>query len=150
MYGFKTVTLLFAQELVHRVLGVLEIHQLPRAGGAVLAAGRGQALGDAVVAERALVHGFGFGVQVAAAVGAGLHAVAAAQAVLLVHQHDAIRADEGGAHRADLHAGGIRAVVAELGNEEALEVWSVWTAGKPLMAPSGELTCGLTLPSGTS
>src|ERR1035437_4495861 len=110
-----------AQKRVHRVVGILEVHQLARAGGAILAAGSGQTLGNAVVADGALVHGFGFGLQIAAAVGAGLHAVAAAQAVLLVHQHHAVRADEGGAHRADLHAGGIRALVAELGDEEALE-----------------------------
>src|ERR1035441_4119666 len=41
-----------AQDLVDGVFGVLEIHQQTGAGGATLAAGRGEALGDAVVAQR--------------------------------------------------------------------------------------------------
>src|SRR5215471_13497631 len=55
-----------AQEGVHGILGVLEVHQLPRLGGAVLATSRGQAFSDAVIAEGALIHRFGFGIQVAA------------------------------------------------------------------------------------
>src|SRR5271157_3407116 len=53
-----------AQKLVHGVLGILEIHQLARAGGAIFAAGGGEALGDAVVTERALIDRFGIGMQV--------------------------------------------------------------------------------------
>src|ERR1035441_4565921 len=119
--GLQNLHLVVAQKFVHGVLGVLEIGQLARAGRAVFAAGGSEALGDAVVAERALIHRFGIGMQVAAAVRAGLHAVTAAEAVVRVHQHHAIGADEGGAHGADLHAGGMFALVAELGDEEALE-----------------------------
>ena len=103
-----------------RILRVLQVRQLPRAGRARLAARRGQPLRDAVVAERALVHRLRARVDVAAAVRARLHAVAAAQAVGLVHQDHAVGALEGRADRADLHAGRVRAVVAQLGHEEAL------------------------------
>src|SRR5512135_1788415 len=77
-----------AQELMDRVLFVLQVAELPRARGARLAARRRQALGDALVAQRALVGRLGPRVDEPAAVGACLHAVAAAQAVLAVDQHD--------------------------------------------------------------
>ena len=77
-------------------------------------------LRDPVVAQRALVDRLRARVDEAAAVGAGLHAVAAAEAVGLVDQHDAVRALEGRADGAHLHAGRVRAVVAQLRHEEAL------------------------------
>src|SRR5689334_8502071 len=104
---------------MHRVLGVLEIDQLPRARRAVLAAGSGKSLGDAVVAESALVHRLFLRMQVAAAIRAGLDTIPAPETVRFIHQDDAVRADECGADRADLHARGIHAMVAELGNEES-------------------------------
>src|SRR6516164_462739 len=61
-----------AQEFVDRILGVLEIHQLARPGGTVLAARRGESLGDAVVAEGALIDRLALRVEVAAAIRAGL------------------------------------------------------------------------------
>src|SRR5215469_2439894 len=76
--------LVVAQKLVHRVLGIFEIHQLAGAGGAVLAARRSQSLGDAVVTQGAFIDCVGFGMQIAAAIGARLHAVTAAQAVGLI------------------------------------------------------------------
>src|ERR1019366_6719146 len=66
--------LVVAQKFVHGVLGVLEIHQLAGASWAIFAAGGGEALADAVVAEGALIHRILIGMQVAAAVRAGLHA----------------------------------------------------------------------------
>src|SRR5208337_4704961 len=57
--------LVVAQDLVHRVLGILEIHQQARSGGAVFAAGRGEPLGDAVITERAFVNRLLPGMQVA-------------------------------------------------------------------------------------
>src|SRR5262245_11670240 len=69
---FQNGDLVVAQEGVHGILGVLEVHQLPRLGGAVFAAGGGQAFGDAVVTEGALIHRFGFGIEVTATVRAGL------------------------------------------------------------------------------
>src|SRR5208283_3454933 len=78
--------------------------------------------GDAVVAQRTLVHGLRFRLQIPASIRASLHAVTASQAISLVHQHDAVRADECGAYGTDLHARRIHALIAELGNEEALEV----------------------------
>ena len=93
------------QELVNRVVGILEIHQLPRTGRANLATRGGQALGDPVIAKRALVRDSFFRVNIAAAVRAGLHAIRAAQAVLLIHQHHTVRSHKGRTHRADLRAG---------------------------------------------
>ena len=132
-----------------RILGVLEIDQLARAGGTVFAACGGESLGDAVVAEGAFVDGLALGVEVAATVGTGLDAVAATEAVILVNEDDAIGADEGGADGADLDAGGIDAVVAELGNEEALDA-GVGRRGEAIDGAVGESTCGLGLPSVTS
>ena len=100
--------------------GILQIDELPRAGRADFAARRRQALRDAVVAERALVGRVRARVDVAAAVRAGLHAVAAAEAARLVHEDDAVRAPEGRADRADLRARRVRAVVAHLRHEEHL------------------------------
>src|SRR5215471_14606564 len=118
---FQDRYLVLAQEFVDRVLRILEIDQLPRRGGAILAARGGQPLGDAVITQRALVRGAGFRMQVTAAVRACLNAVPAAEAVVLVDQNHAIGADEGRADRADLHARGIGAMVAEFGHEETLE-----------------------------
>ena len=123
-------------------LGFLKSTNCRAPGGAVLAAGGRKSLGDAVVAEGALIDRLLLGMQVAAAVRAGLHAVAAAEAVTLVDQHDAIGADEGGADGADLDARGIDAVVAELGDEEALDVDAAWAAGSRPCAPLGESTLG--------
>src|SRR5581483_8978254 len=109
-----------AQEFMNGIVRVLQVRELPRARGAHLAARGGQSLGDAVIAERAFLRRVGLGIDEAASVGAGLHAVAAAQAVILVHQDDSIGTDECGAHRADLRARGIGAMVAELGNEKVL------------------------------
>src|SRR5690349_6941621 len=112
--------LVVAQEFVDRVVGILEVDKLARLRRAVFAARGRQALGDAVVTERALVGGLGLGMQITAAVGAGLHTVTAAQAVVFIHQHHAVRADERRPHRADLHAGRIGTMVAKLRHEEAL------------------------------
>ena len=101
-----------AQELMNRIFGILEILELARSGRSDFAAGRRQSLGDAVIAERTLLGSVGLGINEAASVGARLHTVAAAEAVTLVDQHHAVWRDEGRAHRADLRARGIRAVIA--------------------------------------
>src|SRR5260370_15529564 len=81
--GLQDHHFVFAQEFVDRILGVLEIDQLARAGGTGFAACGGESLGDAVVAEGAFVDGLALGVEVAATVGTGLDAIAAAEAVIL-------------------------------------------------------------------
>ena len=118
-----------------RIVGILEVPEPAASGRAHLGTGGGEALGDAVVAEIALVHGVGAGIDEAAPVGAGLDAVAAAHAVGLVHQHRPIRRDEGRAHRTDLGAGRIRALVAHLRHEEVLgAVLGAVLLGKPVVA----------------
>ena len=109
-----------SQEFVNRVLGILQVRKLTRACRADLAAGGGQALGNAVITERALLGGVGSGIDKAAAVRAGLHAIATSEAVTLVDQDDPVRTNEGCADRAHLRTRRIGAVIAELGNKEIL------------------------------
>src|SRR3974390_3614762 len=104
------------QEFVHRVVGILQIDQLPCARRTGLAAGRGESLGDAVVTKRARGGSVGLGIQEAAAVRAGLDAVATSQAVLLVDQNHTIRRNKCRSYWADLRTGRVGAVVAHLGN----------------------------------
>src|SRR4051794_12582151 len=63
------------QKFVDRVFGVFQVRQLARARGTVFHAGRGQPLGDPVVAERAFLGHVLFRMQEAAAVRAGLYAI---------------------------------------------------------------------------
>src|SRR5947209_14798616 len=93
---------------------------MARAGGTHFSAGRGQSLSDAVIAERAFVCGIGFGIDEAASVRTGLHAVAATQAIIFVHQNDAVGTHKRRPHGTDLSAGRIGAVVAQFGDEEIL------------------------------
>src|ERR1035437_7861563 len=101
----QNLDLVVPQEIVDRVFRVLEVDELPRARGAALAAGRREALRDAVVAQVALVDRFRAGVDEPASVRTGLHAVAAAEAVGLVHEDGAVGALERGANGAHLRAG---------------------------------------------
>src|SRR5664280_1911436 len=101
----QDLDLVIPQEIVDRVFRVLEVDELPRARGAALAAGRREALRDAVVAQVALVDRFRARVDEPAPVRAGLHAVAAAEAVGFVHEDGAVGALERGAHGAHLRAG---------------------------------------------
>ena len=128
-----------AQELVNRIARVLQIRELARAGRTGLAARRLQPLRDAVVAERALVRRVGPRIDVAAAVGTGLHAVAAPEAVVLVDQHDAVVGLEGGADRADLRARRVDAVIAHLRHEERLALAVRVGLGKPVDAAVGRI-----------
>src|ERR1035437_3185422 len=116
----QDVDLVVLEEFVNGVVRVLEIAQLARARRAGLTAGGREALRDPVVAERALVDRLGPRVDEAAAVRAGKDAVPAAEAVGLVDHDNAVRAHERGADRADLDAGRMGAVVAELRDEEVL------------------------------
>src|SRR5579864_7065011 len=63
------------QEFVNRIFRILQVGQLARARGAVFAAGRGQSLGDAVIAERALLRHVLFRMQKATSIRARLYAV---------------------------------------------------------------------------
>src|SRR5271157_86077 len=101
---FQDLDAMGFQELVNRVVGILQVRQLPRPGRTRLAACGGQAFRDPVIAESAFLGGLGFRIDEAATVGAGLHAIPAAEAVFLVDQNHAIRAYKGCAHRTDLRA----------------------------------------------
>src|SRR5258708_6382574 len=73
------------QKLVYRVFRVLQVHQLTAPRRASLDARRIQALADAVVAQRTLIHRVLLGIDVAAAIWARHHAVSAPEAIFLVH-----------------------------------------------------------------
>ena len=94
-----------------------------------------------MIAESAFLCGVGFGIDEAAAVGTGLDTVAAAKAIAFVDQHDAIGRYKGGADGADLGAGRIHTVVAQLGYEEILAV-AGFVGGKSLLAAVGRFNFG--------
>src|SRR5581483_4470182 len=92
------------QELVHRIGGVLQIGQPPRAGRARFDTRRQQPLRDPVVAERALVDRVRARIDEPRAVRARLDAVAAPEAPILVDEHHAVGADERRPDGTHLHA----------------------------------------------
>src|SRR4051794_27769622 len=100
-----------AEEFVYRIVRVLEVGQLPCSGRTGFAAGGGQSLADAVIAKRALVRYVMLRVDIPASIWTRLHTVTAAEAVGLVDQHQPVGRLKGRAHRADLDAGGMLAVV---------------------------------------
>src|ERR1035437_4450234 len=93
------------QELVDRIVGILQVSQLASTGRTVFAAGGRESFGDAVIAERTFLGGFLLRIDETASVRTCLHAIAAAEAVFLVHQHDAIRTDKRRPHGTHLSAG---------------------------------------------
>src|SRR5208283_274015 len=119
-----------------------QVCQLPRTRRTRLATRGGQAFRDAVITQRALLGRLGFRIDEAAPVGAGLHAIPATEAVFLVHQNHAIRADEGGAHRTNLGARRFDAVVTQLGHEEVFPTL-VFRRRKSLLAAIGRIHVGV-------
>src|SRR5437899_11412996 len=111
-----------AQELVNRILWILEICELARTGRTDLAAGGRQSLGDAVITQRAFLRRVGLGVDEAAAVRTCLHTVTAAEAVVLVDKNHAVGRDESCANGTNLCTGRVLAVVAQFRYEEVLAV----------------------------
>src|SRR5271157_5273390 len=114
--------LVLADEFLDRVVldRVLQIAEDARLGGANLDAGRLQPARDAVVAKRALLSSLRHRVQEPAAVGAGLDAEAAADAVIWIHQHRAVGAVERGPDRTRLGARRMLTEIAELRDEKRL------------------------------
>ena len=106
---------------MNRIFGILQIGQHARLRWTGLATGRGQALRNTVVTERALIGRIRLRVEKAAAVGASLNAVAAPDAIFLIDQNHSVRRFECRSNRAGLHARRIGAVVAKFRNEEALQ-----------------------------
>src|ERR1035441_10857787 len=102
--GFQNLYRMRFQELMNRVLGILEVGELAGAGGADLAARSRQALGDAVIAEGAFLCGIGFGIDEAATVGTGLNTIAAAEAITFVYEHDSIGRDRSEEHTSELQS----------------------------------------------
>src|SRR5208282_2627916 len=111
------------QKGVNRIVGILQVGQLPRARGACLATGGGQTLRDPVITERAFIGGMFLGMEETASVRAGLNAVAAAQAVIVIDEHHTVGCMKSGADRAHLRARRIHTVVAHLGHEEVLSAF---------------------------
>ena len=120
LLGHQRVAAALADRLRHDRLRVVDVAEQARVGRAGQHAGRacGRARGsacvvDAIDAQRALGHHLALLVDLAHAVGAGPRAVLAADALVVVDQHDAVLgalvARAGRAHR---HAGRVLAVQA--------------------------------------
>jgi hypothetical protein len=103
---------------VDRVSGIFQIRELSRACRTYFTARRSQALADAVIAEGAFVGDMLGGMEIAAPVWTCLNAIPAADTVVLIHEDHAVRGVKCGAHRTDLCARGVGAVVAELRNKK--------------------------------
>ena len=131
--GFQHLHAVRFQEGVNGIVGIFQIGELPSAGGAVFAARGGKAFGDAVIAKRAFIGHVLGGMEVAAAVGAGLDAIAATDAIVLVDEDDAVGGVKRCANRANLRARGIRAVIAEFRDEEVLSAGELG-GGKTFLA----------------
>ena len=118
--GFQGEHLVLLDERLDRIVchGVFQVAKDARFCRADLHAGRFQSPRDAVIAQRAFLRRFGFRIQEAAAVRAGLDAKAAADAIIRIHQDRAVRRVERRAHRAHLRAGRGFAQIAQLGDEE--------------------------------
>ena len=80
--------------------------------------GRAEGAGTPGGFQRALVGHMLFRMNVTASVRAGLNTIGAAETVLLVNHHHAVRSDKGCAYRAHLRTWRVRAVITKLGNEE--------------------------------
>src|SRR5512143_312100 len=146
--GLEDVHLVRSQELVDRVPRVLEVDELARARRAALAAGGREALRDAVVAQVALVDGVRARVDEPAPVRARLHAVPATEAVRLVDEDGAVGALERRPDGAHLRAGRMRALIAELRDEEALgTVPRSIFLGKTVVAAIGRIDVGMLRPA---
>src|SRR6266496_3488286 len=115
----ERLDLVRSDETLNRVVrtGILQVTENARLGGTNLDAGRLESAGDAAITERAFFGGLGFGIEETAAIGAGLNAKTAADAIFRVHQHDPVRGIKGGADRAGLDAGRMLANVAKLRHE---------------------------------
>ena len=101
-------------------LRVLDIPDLPRSEGTGLNTGGLQPLGDPVIAEVAFVCGVIYRMEEPDAVRTAHDTVTAPDAPGPVDHDNAVRRLIGRANRADLNAGGIFALVAELGHKERL------------------------------
>src|SRR5262245_14499664 len=102
------------QELMNRVLWILQIRELPSSSGASFTTRRGETLRDPVVTQRTLLRRVLRGMNKSAAVRARLNAVAASKAVFLIHQDHPVRCDERRADGTHLRARRIGAVIAHL------------------------------------
>src|ERR1035441_2630972 len=92
------------QKLMNRIVGILQVSKLASAGRTVFAAGSRESFRDPVVAERTFLGGFLLWIDETASVRTGLHAIAAAEAVFLVHQYYAIGTDKRRTHGTHLSA----------------------------------------------
>ena len=106
------IVLVSIDALVDFAVCVVQIANHARATHAAFHAGGQQTGFQAVFAEGAFVGSLRFVIDEARVVGAGLHAVAAAHAALVIDKNDPVGALKCGLHRADGHARRFVAVVA--------------------------------------
>ena len=100
------------QNFLYPAIRVFQISVNPRFSRTGLDARCGKVSMDSVVTERAFIRRPKIVIDVTAAIGTSLNAVAAAHAALFVDKHHAIRGVEGRSDGTDLCTSGISAMVA--------------------------------------
>src|SRR5664280_3803104 len=136
--GFQHAHPIVLDELAYWALFVVAVAENARADRTNLDASRLQLLGNAVVTPGALVGDVLFLIEEARAVRAGLHAILAADAISMIDDDDAILGFVGRAGRTYLHAGRIRAVIAQLRHKEGLfDIGVLVPVGKTIFALLG-------------
>ena len=118
---FEDQAVVVFQEFHHFAVLVTQVAVYPGLCRTVLDTCRVHAFFQPVKAQGAFVHDFLFGVDIPAAVGACLYAVATANAVIVINKHEAFRTVVCSPYRAYLHAGRLMAMVAKLWHEERLK-----------------------------
>ena len=107
-------------DLGYRIIRVPQVRQPASTERAAIHAGRLHAFRNPVVAEIAFIGDFVFRVEEPDAIGASHDAVAAADAPFPVNENDAVVRLVGCANRANLDAGRVVTLIAELRNEKRL------------------------------
>src|SRR5579883_523601 len=119
---FEGLYFVILVEPLYRVVGgrVFQIAENPRLGRTDFHASRVKAARDAMVAKRAFFGRLGYRVQEPAAIRTRLNAETAADAILRIDQHRAVRGVKRGPHRANLNTSRVLAQVAKLGHKEGV------------------------------
>src|SRR5665647_1145856 len=116
--GSKHIDTVIAYEQAHWTLLVVLITENSRTDRASFNTGRVQPFGDTVVTPVALVGDTFIFIEVTHAIGAGLYAIAATDAVGWVDQNHTVFGAVGGTRGAHLHTRRVGALVAQLGHKK--------------------------------
>lgn len=115
---FKNIHIFCPDKFRNGALRIVQITRDACFGGTIVHTGRIQPFFYSVKTEGAFVDDMLVGMEVTAAVRAGLNAIFASDTILLVHQHDALICFEGGTYRTNLYARGFVTMVTHLWHKE--------------------------------